>query len=464
MKMRVQVILEQDNERVVEEVACLQRGDLSPESLGLSLAEVKQLLAAVQRTLVGQQVEEYVASEQYCPECGRQWSRKDNKTITMRTVFGKLKLCSPRFYTCSCQPVEKSSFSPLAQLLPERSTPELKYLQVKWASLMSYGLSVDVLEEVLPLNTNTFALRSHVDQVANRLEEELGAEQESFIEGNFLIWDQSPEPASPLKVGIDGGYVRARDEVSRKAGSFEVIVGKSIPEEGDAKRFAFVHNYDEKPKRRLVETLKTQGLSMRQAITFLSDGGDTVRNLQLNIAPYAEHILDWFHVTMRITVMKQMTKSFADLESLKDLESAFDSVKWYLWHGNVFSALQRIQWILMDLECLEPDQTSNPERFKSLCRKVSEFESYITHNQPYIPSYADRYQYGEPIATAFVESTVNEVISRRMVKKQQMRWTQKGAHLLLQIRTRTLNDDLKTAFCRWYPGMTDMADELPLAV
>jgi hypothetical protein len=259
------------------------------------------------------------------------------------------------------------------------------------------------------------------------------------------------------------GGVGCRDAANRKAGSFEVIVGKSIPEEGDAKRFAFVHNYDEKPKRRLVETLKTQGLSMRQAIT-LSDGGDTVRNLQLNIAPYAGHILDWFHVTMRITVVKQMAKSFADLKSLKDLESALDSVKWYLWHGNVFSALQRIQWILMDLECLEPDQTSNPERFKSLCRKVSEFESYITHNQPYIPSYADRYRYGEPIGTAFVESTVNEVISRRMVKKQQIRWTQKRAHLLLQIRIRTLNGDPKTAYCRWYPGMTDTADGLPLAV
>ena len=38
-----------------------------------------------------------------------------------------------------------------------------------------------------------------------------------------------------------------------------------------------------------------------------------------------------------------------------------------------------------------------------------------------------------------------------MVKKQQMRWTPKGAHLLLQVRTRVLNDELGDAFRRWYP-------------
>jgi hypothetical protein len=56
------------------------------------------------------------------------------------------------------------------------------------------------------------------------------------------------------------------------------------------------------------------------------------------------------------------------------------------------------------------------------------------------------------ISTGFVESTVNQVVSRRMVKKQQMRWSQRGARLLLQIRTRVLNDDWEDTFRRWYPG------------
>ena len=50
-----------------------------------------------------------------------------------------------------------------------------------------------------------------------------------------------------------------------------------------------------------------------------------------------------------------------------------------------------------------------------------------------------------------MESAVNQVISKRMVKEQQMRWSPRGAHLLLQIRTRVLNDTLPDDYRRWYP-------------
>ena len=47
---------------------------------------------------------------------------------------------------------------------------------------------------------------------------------------------------------------------------------------------------------------------MNQQITFLSDGGDTVRDLQLYMSPEAEHILDWFHLSMKLTVLDQYGK------------------------------------------------------------------------------------------------------------------------------------------------------------
>jgi len=56
-----------------------------------------------------------------------------------------------RFFHCGCQPHATRTFSPLAQLLTERTAPELQYLETKFASLMSYGLTVDILQEVLPL-------------------------------------------------------------------------------------------------------------------------------------------------------------------------------------------------------------------------------------------------------------------------------------------------------------------------
>jgi hypothetical protein len=98
-----------------------------------------------------------------------------------------------------------------------------------------------------------------------------------------------------------------------------------------------------------------------------------------------------------------------------------------------------------------------------LGKAIGEFHHYISANRNFIPNYGERYRYGEKVSTAFVESTVNEVISKRMVKKQQMRWTKQGAHLLLQVRVQTLNGDLRDTFRQWYPGMTPETENLSQA-
>jgi hypothetical protein len=58
----------------------------------------------------------------------------------------------------------------------------------------------------------------------------------------------------------------------------------------------------------------------------------------------------------------------------------------------------------------------------------------VEKSGPEIVNYGERHRCGERISTGFAESTINQVIAKRFVKKQQMRWTPRGAHLLLQIR------------------------------
>ena len=83
-----------------------------------------------------------------------------------------------------------------------------------------------------------------------------------------------------------------------------------------------------------------------------------------------------------------------------------------------------------------------------------EFAGYIRGNVARIPNYGERDRCGETISSAFVESTVNQVIAKRMVNKQQMRWSLAGAQLFLQVRSQVLNSDLTADFRRWYPGFT----------
>ena len=77
-------------------------------------------------------------------------------------------------------------------------------------------------------------------------------------------------------------------------------------------------------------------MQLNQQITFLSDGSDTVRDLQLYMSPEAEHILDWHHVTMRLTVLDQYAKGLVHCEAAlgEEIREKIARLKWALWHGN----------------------------------------------------------------------------------------------------------------------------------
>jgi len=121
-----------------------------------------------------------------------------------------------------------------------------------------------------------------------------------------------------------------------------------------------------------------------------------------------------------------------------------------LWHGNTEEALERIGGLNIELDLL---RAFSPPADK-LGKSLGEFETYIRNNIEFISNFGERYRHGETISTAFVESTINQVVSKRFVKKQQMQWTPRGAHLLLQTRTKLLNNDLEDVFRGWYPQFT----------
>ncbi|MGV8949276.1 MAG: ISKra4 family transposase [Candidatus Paracaedibacter sp.] len=461
MKIRIQLIIETENQNVFEDIACLQREELSAETLGLTLRESKTINSEIQKKMVDHQIMDFVFHHRFCPCCGSTRSIQGYHSLTYRTLFGKMRLRSPRLLTCKCHPQSQFSFSPLSSILGEHISPELSYLEAKWASLMSYGMTVKLLEEVLPLETHASSIFNNIQKVSTRLEAGLKEEKPVFIEGCQRDWNQLPRPDIPITVSLDGGYVHAREGDNRKAGWFEVIVGKSIQEGNEPKRFGYVTNYEKKPKRKLYEMLHNQGLQLNQDITFITDGGDTVRDLPLFLSPRSEHILDWFHVTMRITVIKQISKGTIIEKDYPGFEKELDRIKWFLWHGNTFKALE-------GLDSLDFDFNLSVERKESkkykLGETICEFYEYIKVNIPFIPNYSERYNHGEEVSSAVAESTVNEVISRRMAKKQQMRWTQKGAHSLLQVRIQTLNNELGDSFKSWYPKMGQIQGcSLPLA-
>jgi hypothetical protein len=228
-----------------------------------------------------------------------------------------------------------------------------------------------------------------------------------------------------------------------------------------SKRFGFVQTLDTKPKRRLYEVLHAQGLQMNQDIAFLSDGNDTLRALQREMSPKATHILDWFHLTLKLTVLEQYGKGLVQCEAVlgEGIREKIARLKWSLWHGQVDKALSKID----DLESSIAPFNEMYARFNSLVKALAALRTYIVNNRHLIPNDGQRYRHGEAIASGFVESTVNEVVSKRFCKKQQMQWSKPGAHLLLQTRVKTLDGELGAIFKRWYPDMDLEVEEMPAA-
>ncbi len=136
----------------------------------------------------------------------------------------------------------------------------------------------------------------------------------------------------------------------------------------------------------------------------------------------------------------------------RTLIKALRGAKWHLWHGCPYPALRRLESLGWDL-----DTEASAEEAK-LVDKLEEFIVYLDNSRSCIVNYGDRYRHGEPIASGFVESAVNQVVSKQFVKRQQMAWRPRVAHNLLQIQTAVLIDQLRSYVERWYPSIAAEKD------
>jgi len=451
------VAVDNDGGEDVIDVALLDKRIERPEHVGLTLAESKTVLRSLQRVIVESQASAYLETRQACDRCGKKLSRKDYQDIALRTMFGNVPLDSPRMKSCDCHVSDSATFQPLRDLLPENTTPELLFMESKWSSLTSYGVTPKVLKDLLPIDDklNGQTVRNHTMKIARRCERDLERKQQDSTEVSAEREGQTqpPDGHGVFNVGIDGAYLRLW---KRRGSKFEILIGRSVPPAGPTKCFGMVHSVDNDPQRRLRELLLAQGMQPGQPVRFMADGDDTLRTIQGELAPDATHILDRFHVTMRLTVLRQYVRGIVKQEKdagtyAKDgighaLQCSWTSTKWKLWHGKIDDALER----LSTLRQYARRVPATYHRAESFLHMIDDFRRYVVNNRALIPNYGELWRKRLPITTASIESLVCSLIGRRFAKKQQMQWTALGAHLLLQVRTKVANGDLPSTFQRWY--------------
>ena len=116
------------------------------------------------------------------------------------------------------------------------------------------------------------------------------------------------------------------------------------------------------------------------------------------------------------------------------------AVKWRLWHGRVDRAIRDLERLLATLKHAQRDDEFSIARLHGLGLQLL---TYVRSNRGAIVNYGKRYKAGLRVATTLAESAVNSLVGKRMVKKQQMRWSLHGAHMLMQVRTADLNGELR---------------------
>jgi hypothetical protein len=361
-----------------------------------------------------------------------------------------------RLLACSCHIEGEAKSFGVLDFGHDAVAPELAYVTARYAALAPFGRVAGLLSELLPISgaQNVGTVRNRTRRVGEKVVRQHATETAT----------QTPTPlGGPVVVGLDGGYVRSRHP--REGRHFEVIAGKVIAADGTQHRFAFTRNGQVASAEAFAQALAAAGVNADTPATVLCDGDAGLWWLQRETLPSATVALDWWHIAIRFEHALQTARGLgaaaidADLadEAVRNLERA----KWRLWHGRWTGCRRKLAGLSRWTKSKHLGETAGIDRLQ---RHISELLGYLERNQDMLVHYAVRRRRGEPISTAFVESAVNEIVAKRMNKKQQMRWNRTTVQSFLDVRTAVLNDTLEDAFRHRYPCFRCANDDHALSV
>jgi hypothetical protein len=204
--------------------------EYAPRMIGMTLAEGKRVLAALQVHLVQAQAEDHCRRRRRCQRCGAQRPLKDQRSRRLVSLFGTVKVRAPRFAPCRCAVSCRGTLSPVAEIMPDRCTPEYERVVAKMGALVPYRRARTLLSEFLPLGKppTVETTRQRTLRVGARLEQEAVAGAGSKPAG----------AARSIALSIDGGHVRAARQYQGR--SFEVLLAQVSNDEGKQVVFSSV--------------------------------------------------------------------------------------------------------------------------------------------------------------------------------------------------------------------------------
>ncbi|SNY47976.1 hypothetical protein SAMN06297129_1293 [Pseudooceanicola antarcticus] len=417
---------------------------LADGKLGCSIEDGKAIMKEVQKIIVERQLDLWVRYCRVCPTCEGLLPIKDYSHRKILTVFGEIPVRVPRLMVCQkCNPACCFTFSPAADICKDRATPELLELSARLGAKFSYREASDVLARFLPdQSARTFTtLRNRTLALGKRIEEaerqQRWFEDLAYPDRKQLEFKLTGDPAREFVFNVDTAHIPM---IKRYGGrTFEAVVGHcGRGGRGDPPGpiFAFEGTHPRDLKTMAALALKRQGYADQGEITVISDGAECLKRLAGMLPQPVTHILDWFHISMKVQPIAQLAATAP--KHLSSFGGRIERIRWRLWNGQAGRALSLIARVRRDLS-----RDTVPSIWASRADKLLEtLQVYIGRNRGSVVNYAGRYHEGKRVSTAPAEASVNRLVAKRFVKKQQMKWSRTGAHFLLKVRASVLNGDL----------------------
>jgi hypothetical protein len=402
--------------------------------LGLTLSEAKQLLARVQQAIVAAQAGDLAARRPECPSCRGRCHVNGRRCHLLATPFGKVTVQLPRFRCVSCGHIERCVTWPSHC----RSTPELDRLRAHLSALMPFRVAADVLRHLLPADVGMSpeTLRAHTLKIGEQLCD--------------MPTTKPVAAAMSITVTTDSTFIRSCEEGNRH---LEVRVGNVETSDGGRQVFGAVARSDTDIAVQIRRSLEAVGRTAATKVTAFTDGCPGLRSILADAGVTTRPIADWFHIAMRLQHAKLaasglLTDEPGRTEAKATIVTEVERLHWRIWNGKAKNAQKTFDRIrkVMHLYKGERGHRTRGVASRKLWHALHEIDQYLRSQSARLVNYAARYRAGMRVGTAVTEGTANFLVNRRMNKSQQMRWSRRGADLVLQVRCAVYNGTLGFGF------------------
>ncbi len=273
--------------------------------------------------------------------------------------------------------------------------------------------------------------------------------------------------ASAIVVTLDSTFIRSCENGERH---LEVRVGNVETASGGRQVFGVVAKADTDIRAVIRCNLDAVGRTGDTALTAFTDGCPGLRSSLADAGVTTPPMPDWFHVAMRLQHLKQIADSLSDDDPERVAAKAVivdevERLHWRIWNGKARNAqisIDRIRAIMQHFQG-EPDQRRSSAPSRKLWTALRALDGYLTGQSAGLVNDAERHRAGLRVGTAITEGTANFLVNRRMNKSQQMRWSRRGADLLLQVRCAVYNGTLGSGFGQKFHPANDPCPPVAIA-